>query len=141
MLETHMKLCMTAGFFGKTFLPSKIGKMGQKCFFFVFIRKFGHSSVLNLFFNETLHYLLCSCTNFIFGENIKIKIALNQSDCRIFKSTFCMYKFTKIKNWNFFWVGMVKDGCGQFIPRYLKLTLIEEWTDEINWCWYKFRET
>ena len=38
-------------------------------------------------------------------------------------------------------VGMVKNGCSQSCGRTLKLTVFEEWTDEINLffeCWYKF---
>ena len=55
--------------------------------------------------------------------------ALDQSDCRIFKSPFSpeqidetasffawWYKFTKIKSWSkFFWSGMGKYECGQLV--------------------------
>ena len=40
-----------------------------------------------------------------------------------------------------FLVGMVKNGCGQYGHRTLKLTAFEEWTDGLKWffaCWYKF---
>ena len=38
-------------------------------------------------------------------------------------------------------VSMVKNGGGQSCDGTLKLTLSEEWTNEMNWflaCWYKF---
>ena len=44
VLETHMKLCVKAGFFVKFFAPQNCEnrpKMGQKQFF-EFIEKFGH---------------------------------------------------------------------------------------------------
>ena len=37
--------------------------MGQKAGFFQFIGTFGHYFLLNLIYNESLYYLLCSCTN------------------------------------------------------------------------------
>ena len=62
---------------------------------------------------------------------------LSQSDCRIFESTIspeqidetasffaCCYKFTKIESsLKIFWLGMVKNGCGQSGPWTLKLTV------------------
>ena len=72
VLETHMKLCMTAGFSGKNiFWPKNWEngpKMGQNQGFFKFIEKFGHYVLLNLFYNENLYNLLCSCANRIFGK-------------------------------------------------------------------------
>ena len=77
--------------------------------------------------------------------------ALSQSDCRICKSDIypeqidetalffaCWYKFIRKLSKNF-WLGMVKNGCGQSGHWTLKLTVSEEWTG-INWffaCWYK----
>ena len=65
-----MKLRVTAEFSRKEFFP-KIGKMDQKCAnnrVFEFIENVGHSFLLNLFYNENLDYLLCSCLNPIFGK-------------------------------------------------------------------------
>ena len=66
MLETHLKLCMTAGFSRKIF-PLKLENR-PKTGFFEFIEEFCHWFFLNLFYNENLYYLLCSCTNPIFGK-------------------------------------------------------------------------
>ena len=55
VLETHMKLGVTEPNF-----PEKK--------FIEFIKKFGDELLLNLFYNEDLYYLLCSCTNPIFGK-------------------------------------------------------------------------
>ena len=61
-LETYMKLCVTEPDFPEFFSTPKIGKMEQKM---------GPKKILkfllNLFCNENL-YLLCSCTNPIFGK-------------------------------------------------------------------------
>ena len=57
--------------FGEIFLPPKLGKLaqnGSKIRFFKFIGKFGHTFLVNLFYYQNLYYLLCSCTNPIFGE-------------------------------------------------------------------------
>ena len=74
VLETHGKLCLTElDIFGKKVFAPKIGKMGLKYAknsFFGFIEKCGHQSFLNLFYNENQYYLLCSCTNSIFGKNL-----------------------------------------------------------------------
>ena len=69
VLETYMKLYLTEPDFygggggggGENVAP-KIGKTNQKC------AKFGHYFLLNLFYNEILYYLLCSCTNPIFEK-------------------------------------------------------------------------
>ena len=40
-------------------------------------------------------------------------------------------------------MGVVKDGCGQPGHMTPKLTVSQEWIDEVNWfsaCWYKFRK-
>ena len=72
VLETHIKLCMTEpDFLEKFSLHQKVEKWTKnvlKTEFFEFIEKFGHSFLLNLFFNENSDYLLCSCTNPIFGK-------------------------------------------------------------------------
>ena len=72
MLETHMKLCVTeSDFLEKKFLPKNLGKWtknGPKTGFFESTERFGHSFLLNLCYSENLYYLLCSCTNPIFGK-------------------------------------------------------------------------
>ena len=46
----------------------------------------------------------------------------------------CWYKFTKIKSWSkLFWLGIVKNGCGQSCPDTLELTVSQKWTDSFNW--------
>ena len=43
----------------------------------------------------------------------------------------------------FFWVDMVKCGCGHSGHGTLILTVSQKWTDGVNWffvCWYKFRK-
>ena len=43
-----------------------------------------------------------------------------------------------------FWLGIVKNGCGQSGLWTLNLTVSPEWTDEINWffeCWHKLTQT
>ena len=67
VLENLIKLYVR--FFGKTFLSPKIGKWAKKwpkIVFFTLKKKL----VINLFYNENLSYLLCFCTNFLFGKNI-----------------------------------------------------------------------
>ena len=55
----------------KFFLPPNVGKLaknGPKTGLFEFIGKFCYWTLLNLFYNKNLYYLLCSCTNPIFGK-------------------------------------------------------------------------
>ena len=48
---------------------------------------------LNMFYNESLYYLLCLCTNPIFGNKLyRGENALGQQDCRILKSTIVLEK-------------------------------------------------
>ena len=54
--------------FLKNNFAHKMGKMGQKCI--KFIGKFSHYFFLNLFYNESLYYLLYSGTDPIFGKNL-----------------------------------------------------------------------
>ena len=72
-----------------------------------------------------------SCSRDV-GQN-----ALNQSDCKIFKSTIspeqideivsCWYKFTKVKNSSkTFWLNIIKNWCGQSGLWILKLTVSQE---------------
>ena len=65
-----MTLCVTKpGVFEKIFLLQKLGNM-PKIGFLEFIEKFGHRFSMNLFYNEKLDYLLCSCTNPISEKNL-----------------------------------------------------------------------
>ena len=83
--------------------------------FYDFIGKSSHYFFLNLAYNESLFYLLYSCTNPIFGGKSGSwdmgQNALGHLDCRIFVSTIsleqceekvwffaCWYKFIKITN-------------------------------------------
>ena len=51
VLETHMKLCVTASFFGKRFFDPKIGKMDHE---------WAKNKILVIiFYHENLYYLLC----------------------------------------------------------------------------------
>ena len=68
VLETLMKLCTTARFFGRTFFLQKLGKWAKNRFFSIW--KNCSQFLLNLFYNENVCYLLCSCTNPIFGKNL-----------------------------------------------------------------------
>ena len=72
VVESHVKLCLTEPDIpGKIFCPQNWEnglKMGQKQGFFQFIGKFSHYFLLNFICNENLYYLLCSCTNPIFGK-------------------------------------------------------------------------
>ena len=69
VLESHVKLCVTEPIFRENCFCPKIGK-----WFFQFIGKFGNKFFLNLIYNKNLYYLLCSCTNPIFGKVFVPKI-------------------------------------------------------------------
>ena len=114
-----------------------------------------------MFYNE--NFYCCVPTQIPYLSKILFlrdigQTGLPQTDCRIFNSTtspeqmdetasffVCLYKFSKIKCWlKFFWLGMVKSGCGQYGLITLKLTLSQELIDRINWyfaSWYKFRKS
>ena len=57
------KICLE-----KQFCPKSLGH-GPKIGIFEFKEKFGYFS-LNLFYNENLYYLRCSCANAMFGKNL-----------------------------------------------------------------------
>ena len=67
-LETHVKLCVTEpDFTEKKFWPLKWAKSGLKpCLFNFFLKVW--SLIWHIFYNTNLYYLLCSCTNPIFGK-------------------------------------------------------------------------
>ena len=56
----------------------------------------------------------------------------------------CWYKFTEIKSWSkTFWMGMVRNGCGQVSHGTGMLAVLQEWIDGMNWffaCWCKYRK-
>ena len=67
VLETLMKLCMTAQFFEKTFCPQNWVN-GPKIGFLKFREKFGN--FIEFLHNEKAYYFLCSRTNPIFVKNL-----------------------------------------------------------------------
>ena len=72
VLESHVTCVTELDSLGKFFLPLKLGKEtqnGPKTGFFQFIGKYGNWYLMNLIYNENVYYLLCSCTNPIFGKN------------------------------------------------------------------------
>ena len=73
LLKTRLKWCVTAIFFRNFFFFTSKWAKGPKIGFFKIIEKFGHF-FLNLFYNESLYYLLCSCANPIFGKNLVLEI-------------------------------------------------------------------
>ena len=114
-----------------------------KIVFFGFIEKCGHQSFLNLFYNENQYYLLCSCTNSIFGKNLVPEMwvkmlpanliagLLNQfylQDKPMKQPDFLHFDTNsqKQKLVNFLGVAMVKNGCNQSGNRTLKLIVSQE---------------
>ena len=102
-----------------------------------------------MLYNKNLYYLLCSCTNPVFRKNLVPKIEakmlsanqiagfLNQLflQNKNMKVSFfaCWYNFTKFKSLSKnFWLGMVKNGCGQSGLYTLKLNEQMELTDYLD---------
>ena len=140
VLETHMKLCMTARFSRKNFFcpqnrenwPRRKPKTGFSIIFAVFLQK--------------------SCTwensgSWDMGQN-----AVNPSDCSIFKLTIsleqndekawiftCWHRFKEIKSWfKNIVMGVDKYGCGHSGLRALKLAVSQEGISRVSWflmCW------
>ena len=100
VLENHMKLCVIELDFPEKYFCFKNWenepKMGQKYDFSGFIEKFGHRCLLNLFCNENLFCLVCSCANPIFGKNfvsdIWAKIFLAKKIARFFNQLYLQKK-------------------------------------------------
>ena len=103
VLETFMKLCMTAQFFAKTFLPPKLEKQAKNRGFlnlktklviifteFVLQWKFLLFAVFLL--NSYIWENSCSWN---IGQNV-----LSQSDCRIFKWTINGFFWLNSLDWN-----------------------------------------
>ena len=160
VLEAHVVLCVTELDLLKKILCPRNGenepKMDQNRVFWI-IGKFRHWLFLNVVYNERLYYLLHSCIKSIFGSWDMGKNALDQSDCRIFKSAIsleqndeqawfcaCCYRFIEINSWyKNIGVGMIKNGYGHSGHKTLKLAVSQEGINGINWylvCWYKFRK-
>ena len=113
-----------------------------------------------MFYNEDLYYLLCSCTNPISGKILVPEIwtkiysanqipgffnqhisRTNQWNSPIFHVDTNLHKL-KV-DWEIFWMGVTRNGCGQFGHRTLKLAVSQKRIDEMNWLfawWCKFRK-
>ena len=89
VLGAHVVLWLTESDFlrKKICLPQKWAKNRV---FWIYWKTFNHHFFLNLVYNESLCYLLYSCTNPVLGKTGSWDTgqdALTQSDCTIFKST------------------------------------------------------
>ena len=150
-------------FFEVIFLLQKCGKWAKnelKIRIFEFVGKFSHYFFQNLVYNESLYCLLYSYLLYIWeqsGSWDMYQNTLEQSDCKIFKSTIsleqniekvwlfaCWYQIMKIKSWlTNIEMGLVKNMCGHYGHRTLKLAVSQEVNNGINWfslCLYKFRK-
>ena len=154
VLETNMKLCVTELDFPEIwFLLQKLGngpKMDQKHGF------------LNLLKNAVIHfywiwsimkiYIICCVPAQIsylgkfwfmrYGPKYYQPIRLQD---------FLINSISRTNQWNsliksgsnIFWVGMVRNGCGQSGHRTLKSAVSQEWNDGMNWFlayWCKFKK-
>ena len=66
--SNHYEVVHDNSIFLKAFFAEKLGKWSKNRFL-EFKEKFGYQFSLNLFYNEYVYYLLCSCTNPMFGKN------------------------------------------------------------------------
>ena len=132
-------VCDRVGVFGKYLFCSKIWEMAQEQGFFNLKKSFVIDfhwicSIMEIYIIYFVPAEVLYWEKFCSWDICQS--ALSHSDCRIFKSTISseqideialffacfilvlflhFYKFTKIKSWpNFFWLGMVKNGCEQF---------------------------
>ena len=69
VLETFMK----HDFLERLFCPKNLGNEPKVIFLNLKIKS-GYRFLLNLFYNENLYYLLCSCAKPIFGKNLFLEI-------------------------------------------------------------------
>ena len=71
----------------------------------------------------------------------KSTISLGQNDEKAWFFA-CWYRFMENRNWlKNIGVGVLKNECGHFFARALKLAVCQGKMNEINWfwvCWYKF---
>ena len=101
VLETHMKSCVTEPDFLETiFLPPKLEnwtKNGAKTGFFKLLKNL--VIIFTEFYNENLYYLLCSCTNPVFGKifvpEIWVKMFLASQLAGFFNQPYLQNKSTK----------------------------------------------
>ena len=130
------------------FLPQKSGKMGQKPGFLNLLKNLVISFYWICSIMKT-YYLLCSCTNPVFGKifvpGVWAKMFSANQIARFLNQPFLQNKslFSRTKWSKIFWFCMVKNGCDQSGLWALKLIVSQEWTDGINWffaCWYSFTE-
>ena len=128
-LETLMKLCMAARFFGKNVFAPKIGKMGQKWFFFFNLKR-------KLVFN-----FQWTCSKI---KMLLFAVFLDQS---YIWEKYCSWDIAKILSANqiawFLNELFLENKLSKSGLRTLKFTLSQEWTDGINWffaCWYNFMQ-
>ena len=123
VLGTHVLLTVTEpDFLEKIYLPQKWAKSG----FFEFIGKMSNYFFLNLVYDESLCYLLYSCINPIFGNQIIWEsFDLGQWNCKVFKST-----LSRIEWWKSLIFSML-------IQVYENLKLIEKYWYECSqkWMW------
>ena len=151
-------------FWGK-FFCSKIRvngpKIGQKQVFKIYWKIWLLIFSLNLFCNENLYYLLCSCTNPILGKIFVLEIWAKMFSAKqiagFFNQPYLQNK--SIKYLDFLHVGTrlhelkvdlkfsartwLKNGSGQSGHGTLKLTVSQKWIDGMNWyfaCCSKFRK-
>ena len=130
VLESHMKLCVTEPDFPeKYFFAPKVGKMGQKQGFVNFLKDLA----INI-------YWICSQWKYIlFAVPVWAKM-FSANQIAGFSYQSCFQKksmkypdFLHVDANSHFWVGMVRNGCGQSGQETLKLTTSQEWIDGMNW--------
>ena len=104
-------------------------------------------SLLKMFYDKSLYYLLCSCLYAIFRKNLVLVIWAKMLLARIFNLTIsgevndeifwflaCWHKFMKIKSWvKIFWMVVIKNVCDASGQGKQKLALSQKWMGEINW--------
>ena len=125
-----------------------MGKLAKNRGFFNLKKNFVINFHWILFYNENLYYLLCSCTNPIFGKNLVPEIYANILSANLIAKSFISpehinettsffafcYKFTQIKmQLKIFRLGMVKNECGKTVHGALKMNLSQKGTDGIKW--------
>ena len=149
VLENHMKLWQSQIFWKIIFAP-KIGKMDQKW-------AKTYWKILYIF----NFYWICSVTKIYIICCVPTQISYLGKFCFLRYGPKCpqpirlqdilINHIYRTNQWNsliflhvdanshkliwqkIFWVGVVRDGCGQSGQGTLKLTVSQEWIDEMNW--------
>ena len=105
MLEYHMKLSLTE----PKFFSPKTGNTDQKfvknSIFFNLLKNLTEI-LLNLFYDENVYYLLCSCTNSLFGKSFFLSYRPNCSQS-IRLWNFLTSHIFRISQWNSLISGML----------------------------------